>query len=480
MLLNLIFVLLSVWPFTSAPKPYGPVPTKEQIRWQQMEMAMFCHYGAYSFYEGRQPNIRIEDIFYPIDLDCDQWCKVAKEAGLKGIILTARHHVGLCLWPNPGANHSIATSRWMKGKGDVLRALNKACKRNNIKFGIYLSPWEPGDPRYGTDEYNDLFISTLENILLNYGPVYEVWLDGYNGSDPDRIMQDFDWKRIVKTIKRIQPKTLIYSDMGPDIRWVGNEMGSGGRTNWSTLNIDDYKYGDGHAPLDSLYKGNIHGANWVPAEAPVSIRPSWSWKKTEDNQLKSLQQLLNIYYETVGRNTFLLLNVPPNSTGHISAVDSLRLVEFSDALNKIFSNNLAVGSKVTSHVISGVRQGQNADRGRAFKAQNIIEKKDNKYWATYDDVTSASIEIEFPEERTFNRIMLQENIKLGQRIVDFKIDALIDGEWVGIAGETTIGYKRIVLTPVTTAKGVRIRILKSLASPTIKTIGVYYDNILIK
>lgn len=480
LLVSVVLSILGFWPFVSAPKPYGPVPSKEQLEWQEMEMAMFCHFGAYSFYEGKQPNKRIEDIFNPTDLDCEQWVRIAKMAGLKGIILTARHHVGLCLWPNPNANHSIASSRWMNGKGDVLRELSRACKRNNIKFGVYLSPWEPGDPRYGTDEYNDLFVSTLRYILTNYGPVYEVWLDGYNGNDPNRVKQDFDWERIKRTIKSIQPRTLIYSDMGPDIRWVGNEVGSAGRTIWSTLHTDGYKYGEGHAPLDTLYRGNIHGQDWVPAEAPVSIRPSWSWKPSEDNKLKSLRQLLNIYYETVGRNCFLLLNVPPDSTGHIPAVDSLRLAEFRGALDQIFTHNLAKGSKVTSRVLAGPRKGENADRGRAFRAKNVIDNNSNNYWATSDDVTSAALEIMFPEETTFNRVLLQENIALGQRIQEIIIDAFIDGKWIGIAGESTVGYKRIVLTPETKAKGIRVRITKSLACPTIKSVGVYYDTILKK
>jgi alpha-L-fucosidase len=229
--------------------------------------------------------------------------------------------------------------------------------------------------------------------------------------------------------------------------------------------------------LDTLYIGNIYGTSWVPAEAPVSIRPSWSWKKSEDGKLKAVHELLKIYYETVGRNTFLLLNVAPDATGHIPAGDSLRLAEFKDALDKIFSNNLAIGSKVTSRVLSGARQGQNADRGRTFRVKNILDKNENKYWATDDDVTSASLEVFFPEEKTFNRVMLQEYIELGQRIQEFKIDALIDGKWKGIAGETTIGYKRIVMTPTTKAKGIRIRILKSLACPTIKSLGVFYDEI---
>ena len=466
----LIAALLLASCSVQEPAPYGVVPTKAQVEWQKNEFTMFVHFGPNTF-TGAEWGTGKEktDIFNPSDLDCRQWAFIAKAAGMKGIILTAKHHDGFCLWPNPVSSHTVAQSSWRNGKGDVLKELSEACREYDIGFGIYISPWDRNDPHYGTDEYNDVFVQTLEHALGSYGYVFEQWFDRACGEGPSGKMQVYDWPLFNSTVHKMQPDAIIFSDYGPGCRWVGNESGQAGRTCWSTINVNEDFTGPVQSRCD-LNVGIKGGNTWAAAETDVSIRPGWFWKESENSKVKSLQHLLKIYYESVGRNSLLLLNVPADNRGLIHEVDSLRLMELRAALDEIFSVDLAKGAKVEADNVRG--------DSRKFRAQNILAADYDKYWTTDDDVTAASFVVTLPHECTFNRVQLQEYIPLGQRVSAFSIDALAeDGSWQPIASETTIGYKRIVHVPVTTTTAIRVNIEKSEACPVLNGFALFMDNI---
>ena len=452
---------------TRAPEPYGPVPSPGQLAWQKMEMNMFCHFGPNTFSglewgNGTEP----EDIFNPGMMDCGQWVEVAKAGGFGGIIITAKHHDGFCLWPNPVSRHTVAQSSWRDGKGDVLKDLSEACAAGGVKFGVYVSPWDRNAPEYGTDAYNEVFRRTLEDVHTRYGAVFEQWFDGACGEGPSGRKQVYDWPLFHQEVWKHNPDAVIFSDVGPGCRWMGNERGIAGRTNWSRLDVEGFAPGAGAPPRDTLSEGNVHGAAWIPAEVDVSIRKGWFWH--EDDAPKSLQDLLGIYYTSVGRNGLLLLNIPPDSRGLVCPEDSARVVEFRSALDHIFARNLAEGATVTADVT----------RGRAFRASNVLDPDYDRYWAAPDGCRSASITLELPEARIFNRILLKEYIPLGQRIAAFRIEARHgQGEWTAIASETTVGYKRIVLVDDCCADAVRIVIEDALACPVLNGVELYYDDI---
>ena len=451
------------------PEPYGATPSPQQVEWQKMEMNMFAHFGPNTF-TGLEWGLgtEAEDIFNPTALDCGQWASIAKAAGFKGIIITGKHHDGFCLWPNPVSVHTVAQSPWKDGKGDVLKELSEACAKEGLKFGVYVSPWDRNDPHYGTPEYNDVYVKTLESVHDGrYGEVFEQWFDGANGEGPNGKRQVYDWPRFYETVLKLQPMAIMFSDVGPGCRWVGNESGVAGRTNWSTLNAKGFTPGAGAPPHNSLNEGDEGGEVWHPAETDVSIRPGWFWRESENDKVKSLKKLLSIYYTSVGRNSLLLLNVPPDSRGLIHSADSARLMEFRAALDEIFKFNLADGAKVSATDC----------RGRGYKAGNILNGDFDSYWATGDGVNKASVTFDLAGEKTFNRVLIQEYIPLGQRVKAFTVEAMgEDGQWKEIARETTIGYKRIVPVSKTTAQKVRIN-LEAYASPVINGFGLYDDNI---
>ena len=452
------------------PAPYGVVPTKAQVEWQKLEYTMFVHFGPNTFTGAEWGSGQEKaEIFNPAALDCGQWASVAKAAGMKGIILTAKHHDGFCLWPNPVSSHTVAQSPWKDGKGDVLKELSEACREYELGFGIYISPWDRNDPHYGTDEYNDVFVKTLEHALGSYGHVFEQWFDRACGEGPNGKQQVYDWPLFNSTVLKMQPDALIFSDYGPGCRWVGNESGSAGRTCWSTINVNEDFTGPELSRKD-LNEGIKGGNTWAAAETDVSIRPGWFWRESENTKVKSLQHLLKIYYESVGRNSLLLLNVPSDTRGLIHEVDSLRLMELRAALDEIFAVDLAEGAKVEADNVRG--------GARRFKAQNLLSEEYDKYWAVDDSVKTASFVVTLPQARTFNRVQLQEYIPLGQRVSAFSIEALAeDGSWQLIARETTIGYKRIVHVPTTTTTAVRVNIEESEACPVLNGFALFMDNI---
>ena len=433
---------------------------------------MFVHFGPNTFtgVEWGSGQEKAE-IFNPTGLDCRQWAAIAKNAGMKGIIITAKHHDGFCLWPNPVSSHTVAQSSWKNGEGDVLKELSEACREYDVEFGVYISPWDRNDPHYGTDEYNDIFVKTLEHALGSYGHVFEQWFDRACGEGPNGKLQIYDWPLFNSTVHKMQPDAVIFSDYGPGCRWVGNESGSAGRTCWSTINVNEDFTGPVLSRKD-LNEGIKGGNTWAAAETDVSIRPGWFWRESENSKVKSLQHLLKIYYESVGRNSLLLLNVPADTRGLIHESDSIRLMELRAALDEIFCEDLSDGATIEA---DNVRANY-----RRFKAQNLLDDDYDNFWATDDDVTTASFVVNLPESRTFNRVQLQEYIPLGQRVSSFSIDALSeDGLWQPIARETTIGYKRIVHVPTITASAVRVNIEASEACPVLNGFALYMDTVYI-
>ena len=451
------------------PAPYGALPTPAQVTWQRMERNLFVCIGPNTFSgkewgDGNEP----EDLFFPTDLDCRQWVRTARDAGFGGLIITAKHHDGFCLWPNPYSAHTVAQSKWRDGKGDVLRELSDACKEYGLGFGVYISPWDRHDPAYGTPEYNDVFVHTLEDALTNYGPVFEQWFDGACGEGPNGKRQEYDWARFNGTVARLQPDAVIFSDVGPGCRWVGNESGIAGETSWSTIDIGGFTPGAGSPPRETLSEGNVGGPVWAPAETDVSIRPGWFWKASENDKVKSLQHLLKIYYESVGRNSLLLLNAPPDERGHIHETDSIRLMEMNAALEEIFSDDLARKAKARA----------DSRKGRKFRPANLLDNDPDTYWAAPEGDLAPEVTLTFPSAVTFNRIVLQEYIRLGQRVAAFHVMFQDEsGEWKDLASATTIGCKRILLTPRVTAKALRLKIDEALATPILSGLSLYNDTI---
>lgn len=453
---------------TPPPAPYGPVPTEAQLEWQKMEYYMFVHFGPNTFTNvewgdgGENP-----DVFNPTALDCRQWAATARAAGMKGIILTAKHHDGFCLWPSGFSTHTVRESRWRDGEGDVVRECADACRAEGLKFGVYVSPWDRNHPEYGTPGYNEVFAGMLREVLTNYGDIFEQWLDGANGEGPDGKRQEYDWTLFHKVIYECRPGIVIFSDVGPGCRWIGNERGVAGETNWSRLDTDGFTPGHGAPPADTLNRGNIHGMRWVPGEVDTSIRPGWFHSPATDDKVKTLARLFDIWHTSVGRNANLLLNVPPDRTGRIHPADSTRLMELRTLLDATFGNNMTAGAKIT---VSNTR-GNSA----AFAPENILSPDYDTYWATDDDVRQAAIEVTLPEARTFNRLQLQEYIPLGQRVAEWNAEYFdpAGGQWKPLAAGTTIGYKRIVAFDTVTTDRVRVNITASLACPTLNGLGLF-------
>ena len=448
------------------PAPYGAVPTKYQIEWQKLEYYMFIHFGPNTFTDVEWGNGKEDPkVFNPSNLDCRQWAATAKAAGMKAIIITSKHHDGFCLWPSKYSTHTVRESEWKDGKGDVLKELSDACREFGIKFGVYLSPWDQNHPAYGTPEYNQVFSNTLNEVLSSYGEIFEQWFDGANGEGPNGKKQVYEWELFNKTVFRNQPQAIIFSDVGPGCRWMGNESGVAGETNWSTMNVEGFGPGRGAPSTKILNSGEPDGKAWVPAETDVSIRPGWFYSPSTDNRVKSIAKLVDIYYTSIGRNSNLLLNVPPDRRGMIHPNDSARLMEFRRVIDETFAVNLAKDAKITaSHT-----RGQSPKYG----AKNLVDGNFDTYWATNDNQLSASIEIDFGKEQTFNRLALQEYIPLGQRVKAFSVEHWDGNAWRPVDRQTTIGYKRILRFQTITSRKLRINIEESLACPVLNGIGVY-------
>jgi alpha-L-fucosidase len=417
------------------------VPTEIQLNWQASPYYWFMHFGPNTF-SGAEWGSGKESasVFNPTNFDARQWCRLAKQAGAAGIIITAKHHDGFCLWPSKFSEHTVKQSAWRNGKGDVLKELSNACKEYGLKFGVYLSPWDRNHPDYGTKHYNLVFAAMLKEVLTNYGPVWELWWDGANGEGPNGKKQEYDWELFKKTVRDNSPSTLVFSDVGPDIRWVGNENGVAGVTNWNTLNIDGYSPGAGGPPADTLNRGNKFGDHWVPAECDVSIRPGWFYHAKEDTLVKSAEQLFYLYLKSVGRGANLLLNVPPNDKGLISKYDSVALIEFAKLRETSFKKDLLPA---------------------AIASMNVIKEK-------------PSFEFMLKKGLILNTIVLGENLAEGQHCSSFHINFYdAQGKRIKKIGGTTIGANRILTFPTITCNKIEFSIDESKGKFAFKKMEAY-------
>lgn len=459
------------------PAPVGPVPSEAQVAWQEMELNAFIHFTTNTF-TGKEWGYGDESpaIFNPSETDVDQWVTTLKEAGFKGVILTAKHHDGFCLWPSKYTEHSIENSPYKDGKGDIVREVSEACKRHGLKFGVYLSPWDRNRADYGKASYIEYYRNQLEEIFTTYGPVFEMWFDGANGGDGyyggaketrniDRKTY-YDWPATLDMVRELQPepRVIFFSDAGPDIRWVGNEEGLAGETNWNTIS-NDTLYAGKAGISELLATGSEDGNEWIPAEVDVSIRPGWFYHKEEDTKVKSAEELFDIYLTSVGRGSNLLLNIPPDKRGLIHEKDVAALKAWRKLIDDTFRTNLAAKAPATASAYRG--------KSPDYAATNVTDEDKNTYWTTDDGTTTAFVEIDLGEEQQVSYILLQEYIPLGQRVKSFTVEARQGDNWEKITEATTIGYKRILKTGTVSTDRIRVNITGAKACPLISNIEVY-------
>jgi alpha-L-fucosidase len=463
-----------------APQPFGAVPSARQLAWHTMETFAFLHFSPNTFTD-KEWGYGDEDpaLFNPTDFDADQIVLALKAGGMTGAILTAKHHDGFCLWPTKTTRHSVAASPWRGGRGDVVREIADACRRHGLKFGVYLSPWDRNHPAYGTPAYIDVYRAQLRELLTNYGPIFEVWHDGANGGDGyyggarekrtiDRRTY-YDWPTTWKLVRELQPGAVIFSDVGPDVRWVGNEKGIASPTNWATFDPvgeDGGVAAPGWVKTDQSGPGHRGAAQWLPAECNTSIRPGWFFHEKENEKVRTAAQLVALYDESVGRGCNLHLNVPPDRRGRIHETDAASLAAFGRLIRETFATNLARGAKATA---SNVRGGD-----RRYGAAQLVDDDRATWWTTNDEVTAAEVTLDLKRNTTFSVIRVSEHIALGQRVEAFAVDAWVDEAWKEIGSATTIGQGRILRLgqPVTTSR-VRLRIVKAMAAPVLSELGVY-------
>lgn len=456
------------------------IPSPNQFTWQKMEMIAFTHFGMNTFAgaeigSGEAPPSE----FNPTNFDPDQWVKVLKSVGFKMLILTTKHHDGFCLWPSKYTKYSVKYSKWENGKGDVVGAVAKACHKYGLKFGVYCSPWDRHEKTYGTPQYNAHFRNQLRELLTNYGKISEVWFDGYRG--PGAKKEVYDWKSFYKLIRKLQPGAVI-SGMGPDVRWVGTETGYGRNSEWGVVpinvsSVQGLEQSKSEYPIDAVFvPTNIMGEEpgaldklenakvikWYPSEADVSIRPGWFYHADQDSKVKSPRELVDIYFSSVGKNSVLLLNVPPDKQGLINKIDISNLMGMRSILDETFNTNFVEGAKVSA-----------SNEKKGFDAENIVDNKGTSYWTTKDGIDTASIIFNLPNKQTFDVAMLQEYIEVGQRVSKFSLQAWDGKNWKEFTKGTTIGYKRLLrFDPVETSK-VKLIIEQSRANPTLSNFGLF-------
>lgn len=459
-----------------APAPVAPLPSANQVAWQQLETYAFIHFGPNTFgdREWGYGDAPLES-FNPTRLDCEQWARVCKQAGMKGIILTAKHHDGFCLWPTKYTDYSVRNTPYKDGKGDVVGELAAACQKYGLKLGLYLSPWDRHQAFYGTPLYVEYFYAQLEELLTQYGEVYEVWFDGANGGDGwyggaketrkiDRSTY-YNYPRAWKLVGELQPKAVIFSDGGPGCRWVGNESGYADATNWSFLRIKEVY--PGYERHKELQYGHEDGDKWVASECNTSIRPGWFYHEKEDGRVKSVDHLVDLYYRSVGHNGTFLLNFPVDKEGLIHPVDSAHAVDFHKQVTEELKTNQLLKANIKA----------SSTRGKAFTTKNLIDGQFDTYWATPDGVTTGTLEITLKKAQPLNRLMMSEYIPLGQRVRKFAVEYLDGKQWLPLkVGEatTTIGYKRLLRFPTVTTKRLRIRFEDSRGPLCINGLGAYY------
>lgn len=465
---------------TIITKAANVIPSERQLRWQELELTAFFHFGINTF-TNKEWGDGKEDIskFNPTQLDAEQWIRTVKNAGFKQVIITAKHHDGFCLWPSKFTKHSIKNTPYKGGNGDIVKEVADACKKYDIGFGVYLSPWDRNAPDYGTDNYNTYFINQLTELLTQYGKVDEVWFDGANGEGPNGKKQVYDFNSWYQLIRKLQPQAVI-AVQGPDVRWVGTETGVGRETEWSVLPIAEqsqekiaassqkdvnvipgvlgsYKDQDRGSRSKIL---NAAGLVWYPAETDVSIRPGWFYHPEEDTKVKTANQLMDIYFTSVGRNGVLLLNIPPDTRGLIADSDVRNLTAFADKMKSIFNDNIAKSAKL------GSVSGKNLN--------TLFDKKIKTYFTTSPKDSIAVIEFKWDKKVKFNVLDLQENISIGQRIESFSAEYYDGTNWKTFAKGTTVGYKRLIKFDEVSTDQVRFNILSSRLNPTLAEFGLYF------
>ncbi|MDR0559839.1 MAG: alpha-L-fucosidase [Prevotellaceae bacterium] len=439
------------------PEAVLPVPSERQLAWHELEQYAFIHFTTNTF-TGREWGYGDESpsVFNPSSFDAEQWVKTISDAGLKALILTCKHHDGFCLWQSRYTEHSVKNSPFMEGKGDVVRAVSDACKKYGLKFGVYLSPWDRNHAGYATSEYVDYYRNQLRELLTGYGEISEIWFDGANGGDgfyggarEIRKIDNktyYDWKNTWSLVRELAPNVVMFSDAGPDVRWCGNERGYIGDPNWCTITNDTLR--PGQPCIEKLLNhGTEGGTSWVPAEVDVSIRPGWFYHEAEDSLVRSPENLFKIYLQSVGRGAALLLNIPPDKRGLLHENDVRSLMEWKKMRDMAFSVNIAEHAEITANTWRG--------KSKIYAPSNVNDSNKETYWAT-DDGILGSLYINFGKVQKVNYVVIQEYIKLGQRVKSFSIDVWKNNDWQPAADLTTIGYKRIV--PVEQVETDKIRI----------------------
>lgn len=479
---------------TTPPEPYGAIPSPRQLRWHRREFYGFLHFTTNTF-TGKEWGYGDESphVFVPTAFDPDQIVGTAAQAGMTGLILTCKHHDGFCLWPSKYTEHSVKNSPWRDGKGDVVREIADACSRYQIGFGVYLSPWDRNHASYGGPAYIEYFRNQLHELTTEYGELFEVWFDGANGGDGhygganevrsiDRQTY-YDWENTKAIVRRNQPNAVIFGDAGPDVRWVGNERGIAGDPCWSTIDLSllypgidqasfktrlsDDMVAAWDSPTAMLNAGDRQGDSWVPVECDVSIRPGWFHHSAEDGQVRTPEDLLNLYFQSIGRGGSLHLNLPPDRRGLIHENDVCSLQGFRNRLDEIFDLDLAQGARCTA---SNTRGGS-----RQFAPANVVDTNRETYWATDNDVNTPELVLSFPEVITFNVASLREFLPLGQRIDRFAIDFDDDGTWRQWCSERAIGAHRLIRGPNCSTQRIRFRIVASPVCPAVSELGLYHD-----
>ena len=450
------------------------LPSAQQLAYQQLEFVGFIHFTVNTFtdkewgYGDESP-----DIFNPVELDAEQWARTAKAAGMQELILTAKHHDGFCLWPSEYTEHSVKNSPYKNGTGDIVQELVDACRKYGLKVGLYLSPWDRNHPDYGKPEYITYYRNQLRELLTNYGDINEIWFDGANGGDGyygganevrkiDRETY-YDWPATFTLVKELQPDIKIFSDAGPDLHWIGNEHGFAGETFWSTIQADSLVIGASDPAY--LNTGDPRGQDWIVGQCDVSIRPGWFYHAAQDDRVKSPQDLLDIYYQSIGRNAVLLINLPPNKQGLLHQNDIDSLLAFREILDETFANNLA---KEASARANNHRQNH-----PKFAPEQVLDDLDTTYWAMDESTLPAEISLQFPVATTFDRLLIQEPIRLGQRVSTFRVEAMADNQWQVLHEGTTIGYKRLLRVPPVTTNAIRLTVEAANNTVAISNIEIY-------
>ncbi|QOY84964.1 alpha-L-fucosidase [Paludibaculum fermentans] len=466
----------------AAPAPFGVLPSSRQLLWHEMEVYSFLHFTTNTFTDKEWGfGDESPSIFNPTAFDADAIVAALKTGGMKGVILTCKHHDGFCLWPTRTTEHSVKASPWRGGNGDVVKEISQAAAKHGLKFGVYLSPWDRNTPKYASPEYVTMYRAQLTELLTQYGPIYEVWHDGANGGDgfyggakeKRRIDKKtyYDWPTTWALVRKLQPNAVIFSDVGPDIRWVGNEKGYAAETSWATfepVGEDGGPASPGDVKTKDSMGGTRGGSKWLPAECDVSIRPGWFWHEKENAKVKSSRELMDLYYKSVGRGGSFLLNIPPDRRGLLHETDVASIKGFGDMVRGTFATNLAAKAKVTASNVRG--------KSKTFGPERLLDGDRYSFWSTDDAVTTAEVVLDLGRETAFNVIRIRENLKLGQRVEGIAVDQWKDGNWVTVGEAGSVGSCRLFRTAekVTTAK-VRLRVTKSPVCPALSEFGLFLE-----